>query len=80
MYVNDTKLGGVDVTSEGFAAFQRDLYHLDNWAKRNLREFSHGKQEVLHLGRDNQPHVLIWTGKQLSGKQLCREAPGGLGG
>ena len=33
MFADDTKLGGVDDTSEGCATFQRDLYRLDNWAK-----------------------------------------------
>ena len=39
----DTELGGVADTLEGFATIQQDLDRLDCWAERNLIRFNKSK-------------------------------------
>ena len=39
----DTELGGVAETLEGFATIQQDLDRLDCWAERNLIRFNKSK-------------------------------------
>lgn len=42
-YADDTQLGGVADTLDGFAVIQRDLNRLENWTNRNLMKFVKGK-------------------------------------
>ena len=42
-FAEDTELGGVADTLEGFATIQQDLDRLDCWAERNLIRFNKSK-------------------------------------
>ena len=48
-FADDTELEGVDDTSEGCAAIQKDLDRME----RNLMKYNKGKCGVLHLGKYN---------------------------
>jgi len=52
-FADDTKLGGVVDTSEGYAAIQQALNWLESWVQRSLMRFNKGKCRVLYLGRNN---------------------------
>ncbi|PKU46738.1 rna-directed dna polymerase from mobile element jockey-like [Limosa lapponica baueri] len=76
MFADDTKLRGAVDTPDRCAAIQKDLKRYEKWADTNLRKFSKGKSQVLHVSRNNPVQV----GGKLAGKQLCREGPQGPGG
>lgn len=65
------KMGGVDDTSESCAAIQRKLYRLEKWTKRDFIMFNKGKNEVLHLDKNN---ILICH------RPTSREGSGGPSG
>ena len=50
-FAEDTELGGVADTLEGFLTVQQDLDRLESWAERNLMRFNRSKCRVLRLGR-----------------------------
>jgi len=50
-FAEDTELGGVADTLEGFPTVHQDLDGLESWAERNLMRFNKSKCRVLHLGR-----------------------------
>ena len=50
-FAEDTELGGVADTLEGFPTVQQDLDRLESWAERNLMRFSKSKCRVLCLRR-----------------------------
>jgi len=58
-FVDDTKLGGVSDTPEGFAAVQRNLNRLEKRAERNLMKFIKEKCKVLYLGNNNLIHQYV---------------------
>ncbi|KAJ7396407.1 hypothetical protein BTVI_145507 [Pitangus sulphuratus] len=55
-FAGDTELGGVAEISDSCAAFQRDLYGLEEWTNRNCMKFSKGKCTVLSLEMNNLKH------------------------
>ena len=55
-FAEDTELGGVADTLEGFPTIQQDLDRLEIWAERNLMRFSKSKCRALRLGRNNHMH------------------------
>ena len=50
-FAEDTELGGVADTLEGFLTVQQDLDRLESWAERNLMRFNESKCRVLRLGK-----------------------------
>jgi len=55
-FADDTKLGRVADTLEGFATIQHDLDRPESWTGRNLMRFNKSKCRVLHLGRNNSTY------------------------
>ncbi|PKU30795.1 rna-directed dna polymerase from mobile element jockey-like [Limosa lapponica baueri] len=55
-FADDAKLGGVADTPEGHAVIQRNLDRLEKWSDRNLMQFTKGKYQFLHLGKNNPMH------------------------
>ena len=55
-FAEDTELGGVADTLEGFPTVQQDLDRLESWAERNSMRFSKSKCRVIHLARNNPLH------------------------
>ncbi|GAB0190032.1 mitochondrial enolase superfamily member 1 [Grus japonensis] len=60
-------------TPDGCAAIQRYLDILENWVSRNIREFSKGKCQVLHLGRSNFRHQCMQGTNQLEGRSVEKD-------
>lgn len=50
-FADGTKLGRTSDMQKVFAAIQKDLDRLENWAVWNLMKFNKGKCKVLPLGR-----------------------------
>ena len=53
---DDTKLGGVADTPQGWAVIQWDLDRWKSRAERNLMRLNRSKFRVLHLGRNDRMH------------------------
>jgi len=55
-FAEDTQLGGVANTVEGFATIQQDLDRLESWEGMNLMRFNKSKHRILYLRRINHMH------------------------
>ncbi|XP_059843914.1 P-selectin glycoprotein ligand 1 isoform X2 [Hypanus sabinus] len=64
-FADDTKIGGVVDSEEGFQSLQRDLDQLEKWAEKWQMEFNTDKCEVLHFGRTNQGRTYKVNGRTL---------------
>lgn len=76
-FADGTKLGRTSDMQKVFAAIQKDLDRLENWAVWNLMKFDKGKCESLHLGRIIPIHWCILLTAQL-GSPLAENAVGVL--
>jgi len=64
-FADDTKIGGVVDSEEGFQSLQRDLDQLEKWAEKWQMEFNADKCEILHFGRTNQSRKYRLNGRTL---------------
>ena len=64
-FADDTKIGGVVDSEEGFQSLQRDLDQLEKWAEKWQMEFNADKCEILHFGRTNQSRTYRVNGRTL---------------
>jgi len=53
-FSDDTKIGGIVDSEEGYLGLQQDLDQLGQWANEWQMEFNLDKCEVMHFGRSNQ--------------------------
>ena len=53
-FADDTKIGGIVDSEEGYLGLQRDLDQLGRWADEWQMEFNLDKCEVMHFGRLSQ--------------------------
>ena len=53
-FTDDTKIGGIMDSEEGYLGLQQDLDQLGQWADEWQMEFNLDKCEVMHFGRSNQ--------------------------
>ena len=58
-FADDTKIGGIVDSEEGYRGLQRDLDQLGQWADEWQKEFNLDKCEVMHFGRFNQGSIRI---------------------
>lgn len=64
-FSSDTKLERVNESPKGHAVFQMHINRLEEWEDRNIINFSKGKCNVLHLGRNNYRHQYLLEATQL---------------
>eukprot|EP00061_Rhincodon_typus_P014660 g41829.t1 len=53
-FADDTKVGGVVDSQEGYLRVRQDLDQMGQWAQEWQMEFNLDKCEVLHFGNTNQ--------------------------
>ena len=64
-FADDTKIGGVVDSEEGFLRLQQDLDQMGQWAEKWQMEFNSDKCEVLHFGKANLSRTYTLNGKVL---------------
>ena len=64
-FADDTKIGGMVDSEEGYLQLQRDLDQLGQWADKWQMDFNLDKCEVMHSGRLNQGRTYSVNGRAL---------------
>ncbi|MBB6707133.1 reverse transcriptase family protein [Proteus mirabilis] len=64
-FADDTKIGGVVDSEEGYLRLQQDLDQMGQWAEKWQMEFNSDKCEVLHFGKANLSRTYTLNGKVL---------------
>eukprot|EP00061_Rhincodon_typus_P009573 g33185.t1 len=64
-FADETKIGGVLDSKEGYLRVQRDLEHMGHWAEEWQMEFNLDKCEVLHFGEANKGMTYTFNGRAL---------------
>ena len=64
-FADDTKIGGIVDSEEGYLRLQQDLDQLGQWADEWQMEFNLDKCKVIHFGRSNQGRVYSVNGRAL---------------
>ena len=64
-FADDTKIGGIVDSEEGYLGLQRDLGQLGQWTDEWQMEFNLDKCEVMHFGRSNQGRTYSVNGRAL---------------
>ena len=64
-FADDTKIGGIVDSEEGYLGLQQDLDQLGQCADEWQMEFNLDKCEVMHFGRSNQARTYSVNGRAL---------------
>ena len=70
---DESKLGGIIDSEEGYQELQGDLDQLGKWAENWQLEFNTDKCEVLHFGKSNQGRTCTVNGRVLESVEEQRD-------